>query len=201
MKRKNKLLIVWTSILTAITLTACSTGDENESKGNEQMKQNETSTDGEHGDSNGHEGMNHSGSGELPAGLQEATNPKYEVGSKANINEDHMPGMKGAEATIVGAYKTTVYALSYNPTDGGKRVENHMWVIHEELENPPETPLKSGETATINAEHMPGMKGAEATIDTAKEMNVYMVDFTPTDGSEKVTNHMWVTEDELSPVK
>jgi len=51
--------------------------------------------------------------------LQEAENPTFEVGSQAIIETDHMEGMKGAEATIVGAYDTTAYAVTYTPTDGG----------------------------------------------------------------------------------
>ena len=41
------------------------------------------------------------------------------------------------------------------------------------------------------------MKGAEAVIDAAVESTVYMVDYTPANGGEKVTNHKWLTEDEL----
>jgi hypothetical protein len=187
MKIQRKLLMGFVSVTAALSLAACS--DSAEEKETTKI------------DTNSHAGMDHSGTGELPKGLQEAKNPTYEVGSKAIINEDHMPGMKGAEATIVGAYTTTVYALSYDPTNGGERVEDHKWVIHEELADAGDQPLKPGDEATINADHMPGMDGAKAVIDTAEETTVYMVDFTPTDGGEKVTNHQWVTEAELDPVK
>ncbi len=142
--------------------------------------------------------MDHSGSGEVPDDLQEAQNPTFEVGSQAIIETDHMEGMKGAEATIVGAYDTTAYALTYTPETGGEPVENHKWVIHEELENPGDEPLEAGDEATISADHMEGMDGATATIDSAEQTTVYMVDFVPTTGGEEVTNHKWVTEDELS---
>jgi hypothetical protein len=65
--------------------------------------------------------------------LQEAENPTFEVGSQAIIETDHMEGMKGAEATIVGAYDTTAYAVTYTPTDGGEEVTNHKWVTESEL--------------------------------------------------------------------
>jgi hypothetical protein len=185
MKIKGKFFMVMISAATALFLTACS-GDAE--------KKSET-------DHSSHANMEHSGSGEIPEGLEDAKNPTYKVGSKAIITEDHMPGMDGAEATIVGAYDTVVYSLSYDPTTGGERVENHKWVIHEELLDAGDEPLKPGDEATINTDHMEGMKGAKATIDTAEEMTVYMVDFAPTDGSEKVTNHQWVTESELSPVQ
>ncbi|WP_210366019.1 YdhK family protein [Bacillus sp. REN3] len=206
MNLKRKFLFALISLLTAATLAACSDGEDqgkqqDDERGTEEKEMQKDTTEENGNSESGHEGMEHSGSGEVPDGLKEADNPKYPVGSQAIINADHMPGMKGAEATIAGVYTTTVYALSYDPTDGGKRVENHKWVIHEELEDPGANPLKPGNEATIDADHMPGMKGAKATIDTAEKVDVYMVDFTPTDGSEKVTNHKWVTEDELAPVK
>jgi hypothetical protein len=148
----------------------------------------------------GHSNMNHSGSSEVPEGLKAAENPKYDVGSQAIIESDHMKGMKGAEATIVGAYDTTVYTITYTPTDGGEKVENHKWVIHEEIQDAGDEPFKPGSEVKINAEHMEGMDGATAEIDSAEATTVYMVDFTTTDG-EKVTNHKWVTESELSPAK
>ncbi|MEQ2527431.1 YdhK family protein [Bacillaceae bacterium CLA-AA-H227] len=154
----------------------------------------------EHTDGTGHENMDMSSSGEIPEGLKEAENPTFEVGSKAIIESDHMAGMKGAEATIVGAYSTTVYAISYTPTNGGDKVDNHKWVIHEELIDAGDEPLAPGEEAKTDASHMEGMADATVTIDTAEDTTVYMVDFTTTDGQE-VKNHKWVTESELSPVK
>ena len=50
----------------------------------------------------------------------------------------------------------------------------------------------------LNAEHMEGMKGATATIDSAEQTTVYMVDYTDTETEEKVTYHKWVTESELT---
>lgn len=109
-----------------------------------------------------------------------------------------MEGMKGAEATIVGAYDTTVYTISYDPTTGGERVTNHKWIIHEEINDASETPYKPGDEVVVEADHMEGMKGATAVIDSAEQTTVYIVDFTPSTGGEKVTNHKWVTESELS---
>nr|WP_263324866.1 YdhK family protein [Neobacillus sp. Marseille-Q6967] len=170
-----------------LILGACSNANDEKTESNESA----------HG---GHSNMNHSGSGEVPEGLKESESPKFEAGSKAIIESDHMEGMKGEEATIVGAYDTTVYTISYTPTDGGERVENHKWVIHEEIENAGDEPFKPGDEVKINAAHMEGMDGAAAEIDSAEETTVYMVDFTTTDG-EEVTNHKWVTESELSPAK
>ncbi|MDQ0428452.1 hypothetical protein QOZ98_001278 [Planomicrobium stackebrandtii] len=197
---KNKFLLMAMSALTAVMLAACGDTDEdsmnpadpdNQSEMNEDMDDN-MDEEMDHG------GMDHSSSGEVPEGLSEAESPTFEVGSQAIMNADHMPGMDGATATIVGAYDTTVYALSFTPTTGGEPVENHKWVIHEELEDPGDTPLSAGDEAVIATDHMEGMEGATATIDSAEETTVYMVDFTTTDTDEEVTNHKWVTESELS---
>ncbi len=133
--------------------------------------------------------MDKSDSGEVPEGLKVAENPTYEVGSHAYIKADHMEGMQGAKATIVGAYDTTAYAISYTPTTGGEKVENHKWVIHEELQDAGEPPLELGTEVTVNAAHMAGMAGATAKIVSAEETTVYMIDFTPTTGGEEVKNH------------
>ncbi|WP_153721764.1 YdhK family protein [Sporosarcina cascadiensis] len=142
--------------------------------------------------------MEHSGSGEVPDTLKAAENPTYKVGSNAIIKTDHMEGMKDAEATIVGAYDTVAYSLSYTPTTGGKRVENHKWVIQEELKDAGDKVLDPGSEAIIEADHMKGMKGATGVIDSSKQTTVYMIDYTPTTGGERVTNHKWVTDGELS---
>jgi hypothetical protein len=139
-----------------------------------------------------------SSSGEVPAELEEAENPAFEIGSEAIIEADHMPGMKGAVATIVGAYETTAYSVTYYPTTGEEPVKNHKWVIHEEIENAGEGPLEPGTEVTLNADHMEGMDGATAVIESAVETTVYMLDFTTTTG-EKVKNHKWIIESELSP--
>lgn len=177
------------SLMVAFTLSACSSNGEDTDANKETA----------HDESKDHANMEHSGSAEVPEGLKVNENPTYIVGSKAIIQEGHMEGMKGGEATIIGAYDTIVYSISYDPTTGGERVEKHKWVIHEEIENAENAPLEPGSEVTVFANHMEGMEGATAEIDSAEETTVYMIDFTPTDGGEKVTNHKWVTESELSP--
>lgn len=76
--------------------------------------------------------MNHSSSREIPKSLKVAENPAFPVGSKAIILANHMPNMKGAEATIVGAYDTTVYMVDYISMTGEK-VKNHKWLVESEL--------------------------------------------------------------------
>ncbi|MCI2256595.1 YdhK family protein [Domibacillus sp. PGB-M46] len=189
-KKTGKLL--GTALFASFLLAACGDTEEanveSEAQPAEQMEEED-----------GHSGhnMNHSGSGQVPEGLEEAADPAYPVGSTAIIQHGHMDGMEGAEAKIVGAYDTTVYTVSYTPANGGDPVEDHKWVIHEEIEDAGDKPFAAGDEVTLAADHMEGMKGAPAMIDSAVDTTVYMIDFTTTDG-EEVTNHKWVTEDELT---
>jgi hypothetical protein len=144
------------------------------------------------------EEMNHSSSSEVPSTLKIAKNPKFPVGSTAIITEGHMSGMAGAEATIVGAYDTTAYIISYEPTTGGKKIENHKWVIHEELIDPGAAPLSPGTEVKTTATHMKGMENATVRIDEAVQTTVYMIDFPLTTTGEEMKNHKWVTEGELA---
>jgi len=184
---KKQLAVL--AIISAIALSGCA--------GNSDSAFN-SSNNGQSGHSSGadHSGMNHSGSGEVPEGLQEAANPKFKVGSEATIAADHMEGMNGAKATIAGAYSTIVYTVSYTPTTGGEKVTDHKWVIHEEIKDAGDALLEPGTAVVLQADHMEGMDGAEAVIDSAEQTVVYMVDYKAPNG-EQVTNHKWVTESEL----
>lgn len=205
--------------LTAVTaalglaLAGCSTAnDEGPGSGGEDPHGSHESASSETGGSE-HDDMDHSESGhesgghkghaadgdDPPEGIKKAAGPKFDVGDTVVLSADHMPGMKGAEATVSGAFDTTTYSISYTPTDGGDPVKDHKWVVHEELKDPGKAPLKKGDKATVNADHMPGMKGAEATIDSATDETVYMVDI-KTDEME-MTNHKWVVESEMKPAK
>lgn len=168
------------------SLAACSNDGDNTADNNDGMQS--------------HDGMEmeHSGTSEVPSDLKVAENPTFKVGDKVIIKEGHMEGMEGAEATIVGAYDTIAYSISYTPTDGGAKVEDHKWVIHEEIPDAGEAPLKPGVEVTIDAEHMKGMDGVKAEIDSTEKTTVYMIDFTLTTNGEEVTNHKWVTESELA---
>ncbi|MFD1020329.1 YdhK family protein [Thalassobacillus hwangdonensis] len=186
LKKYSFILVIFIFLL-----AACSDNSENnasnENSNEQQVEKNESD----------HSGMSHSGSGNIPEGLKEAESPKFAVGDKAIIEDSHMEGMKGAEATVVGAFDTTVYTVSYDPVNGGETVTDHKWVIHEELKNPSEVAYGVGDEVILEADHMDGMSGAAATIDSAEAATVYMIDFTPTDGGEEVKNHKWVSEDEL----
>lgn len=142
-------------------------------------------------------------SGEQPADshlmVTEGT-PTYPIGSKALITANHMEGMEGAEATIVEAFDTIAYIVSYTPTTGGDRATNYKWVIHEEIDLAPEMPIEPNSEVSLNADHLPGMEGAVAVIEELKETTVYMVDYTSKTG-EEVKNYKWVIEEELEPIE
>lgn len=208
MKQKVKFLLSVFILIFGIVLSACAesnetvpednTVTESDSEENKDINDAESDTAEEGMD---HSEMNHSSSGEVPEDLAVADNPTYPVGSQALMHAKHMPGMEGATATITGAFETTVYSVTYTPTDGGEPVENHKWVIHEEIEDSGEDLVEPGEEAVLNADHMQGMDGAAATIDSAEQTTVYMVNFKDTETGEEVENHKWVTEAELSPAE
>lgn len=184
MKLQKKILMTTMAASLSLALAACGESSD-DSKSEKNMEGMDHST------------MDMSGSKEVPKGLKEAKDPKFKVGDMAMIKEAHMEGMKGAEAKIVGAYDTTAYSISYDPTDGGKRVTDHKWIIQEEIADAKSSTYSVGDDVKVTADHMDGMKDATATIDSAEQTTVYMIDFESTTG-EKVTNHKWVTEDELA---
>lgn len=203
--KKNQLMKSILSLSTLVVLAACSieqNGDiDSESvSGTESIEvissdMNSTASSSSMGE------MMHDDSGEIPEGLLVAENPTYQVGDSVIVNSDHMVGMNGATGVIVGAFDTTVYEVSFNPTNGDARVTNHQWVIQEEITEAKDTeePLEAGTEVTLEASHMEGMNGATATIESVEDTTVYMIDFEPTTGEDMVRNHKWVTEDELSP--
>lgn len=199
---KNKKILMGVITLTSLTvLSACSSNEDNSSSSSEASIESvvpSVSSEMSEADMDSMESMQHEDSGEVPTGLKEAENPKYKVGDKATIETTHMAGMKDAEATIVGAFDTTAYEVSYVPTNGGKRVEDHKWVVQEEIKDAGEKMLEPGDEVEIEADHMEGMKGATATIEDAEQTTVYMIDYMPKNGGKEVKNHKWVTEDELS---
>ncbi|MEX5276838.1 YdhK family protein [Kocuria sp. CPCC 205261] len=152
--------------------------------------------------SEGMGGMGHqhdSHGGPAPEGIEPATDPTYPVGTTVTLTADHMPGMQGSEATITGAFDTTTYSVTYTPTTGGEPVTDHRWVVHEELQDPGQPPLQEGTQVVLEADHMAGMQGAEATIEDSTDETVYMVDIV-IDGME-MTNHKWVVESEIQPAQ
>lgn len=149
----------------------------------------------EHGE---HGGMDHPADGDpVPEGVTEATDPTYPVGTEVTLTADHMEGMDGATATIVGAYDTYTYSVDYTPTTGGDPITDHRWVVQEELADAGDERLPDGTEVTLAAAHMDGMDSATATIASSTDETVYVVDFEA--GGMTMTNHKWVVESEIHP--
>lgn len=191
MKLQSKWYVGLLTVMAALALSACSE-DPPETKKEDTAEHNTTMD---------HSTMNHSSSSDVPVGLKNAVSPLFPVGSTAIITDGHMEGMKGAEATIIGAYDTTAYMISYEPTTGDERVEKHKWVIHEELINVGNSPLSPGTEVKTEASHMEGMENAKIVIDETIQTTVYMIDYVSTTDGDTVKNHKWVTESELAPAK
>ncbi|UUX32761.1 YdhK family protein [Fundicoccus culcitae] len=150
-----------------------------------------------------HAMMEHDDEGRLPANIMIEREPTFKVGDSVVVSADHMDGMNGAEGVVVAAFDTVAYEVTYTPTDGSQIVENHRWVVHEEIagtnsRDEAEVPFEVGAEVSLEAYHMPGMEGAMATIEAVNDVTVYMIDYVDTQSGELVINHKWVTEDELS---
>ncbi|MGV3245005.1 YdhK family protein [Staphylococcus sp. 11261D007BR] len=165
-----------------LVLSACSSGDEQ----SEDTKNQENESHMEHNDDS-----------KSPKDMESTDEGEFQSGDKVTITAGHMPGMKGAEATVKDAYKTYAYVVSYEPTNGDDKVNNHKWVVNEEIKDAPEDGFSKGDEVELEADHMPGMKGATATIDDVKDTTVYTVDYKSTEDGETVKDHKWMTGDEL----
>lgn len=175
-----------------LALTACGSNESNAKSEAEALVSSAAAAHADH--------ANHpTDGGPAPAGIAEASDPTYPVGTEVVLAADHMSGMDGATATIVGAYQTYTYSVNYTPTDGSDPVTDHKWVVQEELADVGSERLADGTPVTIEAEHMAGMKGAEGTIESSTDETVYMVDFTA--GGMTMKNHKWVTESEIKAAK
>ncbi|WP_181445430.1 YdhK family protein [Flexivirga caeni] len=143
--------------------------------------------------------MHHGGGGPVPAGMTAAAHPKYPVGSTVILTANHMEGMDGARATVVGAYSTFTYAVNYTPTTGGAMVKDHKWVVQQEIRDAGTQRLTDGKKVVLTADHMPGVRGATATIASSTDQTVYVVDYTV--GGMTMKNHKWVGQDEMKAAK
>jgi hypothetical protein len=201
--RQRKMLMSFFSLSAIVLLAACSTDTSTEevSVGSESISMGSMVEESSDSSSEGMGDMVHDDSGVIPEGLMESENPTYKVGDSVIMQAGHMEGMEGAKATIVGAFDTIVYEVSYDPTNGDPRVENHQWVIQEEIMDASTEPFTIGSEVMLEAEHTEGMSGATATIEAAETTTVYMVDYTDTVTGKTINNHKWVTEMELEPIE
>ncbi len=134
---KKQLAMISVVAVVALSLSACGTSTSS----NKSNQNNKEMSD-----------MNHSSSGEVSSDMKKAENPTFKVGDQVTIHSDHMEGMNGAKGTVVGAYSTTAYVVSYTPTNGGEKVTNHKWVIQEEIKDNNAEPYKQGDQVVLKAD-------------------------------------------------
>src|SRR5699024_3370077 len=101
---KRTISLAALTLTSALALTAC--GDATESDTADATTTAETTTD-EHQttteateDGGNHADMHPADGGPPPAGIEEAENPTYPVGTEVTLTADHMPGMDGAPAPL-----------------------------------------------------------------------------------------------------
>ncbi|MDN4492017.1 YdhK family protein [Ureibacillus aquaedulcis] len=197
----SKLLLVTMTLLSVLLLSACGWGDSDNDEPTEagaDVTNNLNGTDKQVNEEETEPANEHAGHSEgvMPEGLKESENPKFPVGSRVVVNASHTDGMEGAMATVKGAYDTTVYSVSYTPTNGDPFEENHKWFVEGEISGVDDGEIGVGSDVIINIEHQDGMQGAEGSVDTVEDTTVYVVDYTNSLG-ETVTNHLWLKESEL----
>lgn len=139
--------------------------------------------------------MHHDESGHLPEGIKKSSRAKYPIGTTVKLLTDHMADMQNAKAVVVGVFDTIVYAVSYNDTETGQRIEDHKWVVDEEISHDREALI--GDKVQILATHMSGMSGAIGEVDRVIYEPVYMVDYESTEDGHWIKNHQWVVESEV----
>ncbi|MDK9857880.1 DUF1541 domain-containing protein [Staphylococcus equorum] len=169
-------------LASGLVLSACSNGSGEEKDSKDQKHE---------------EHMEHKSENKVPEDMESTEESKFKKDDEVTITAGHMSGMKNAEATVKGAYETYAYVVSYTPTNGIEKVSNHKWVVNEEVADAPENGFKKGDTVKLEADHMPGMKGAEAKIDDVNKTTVYVVDYRSTENDKMVKNHKWMTSNEL----
>src|SRR5699024_11668429 len=105
MKKLSSIIVA-----SGLVLSACSTGNEEEENSKDQKQEKH---------------MNHKSESKAPDNMKSTDDSKYKKDDKITITADHMPGMKNAKGTVKGAYKTYAYVVSYTPTNGDEKVNNH----------------------------------------------------------------------------
>ncbi|USS91860.1 YdhK family protein [Fructobacillus americanaquae] len=59
----------------------------------------------------------------------------HQVGDMVTLTSTHMAEMKGAKATITKVVNGPAYVVSYQPTNGGKMVMNHKYLVESEIKS------------------------------------------------------------------
>src|SRR5699024_12792515 len=103
------------------------------------------------------------------------------------------------------ASTTEIHTLSLHDAlpifhDTKEDIDSALADVPDNLDEAEDPTFEIGSEAIIEANHMEGMDGAEATITGAYDTIAYSVSFTPTTGGEPVKDHKWVIHEELAGV-
>ena len=106
----------------------------------------------------------------------------------AGCTGESSPASENSPSTSTSAMDHSHHDMGHS-MDGGPAPEG----IHKASN--PTFPI--GSHVMLTTDHMDGMKDAPATVVGAYDTTVYQVDYTPTTGGERITNHKWVVQEEL----
>src|SRR5699024_7123346 len=138
MKKLSSIIVA-----SGLVLSACSTGNEEEENSKDQKQEKHMNHKSESKDQDKMKSTDES------KNKKRTDDNKYKKDDKITNTDDHMPGMKNAKGTVKGAYKTYAYVVSYTPTNGDEKVNNHKWVVNEEVADAPENGFKKGDTVKL----------------------------------------------------
>lgn len=125
-----------------------------------------------------------------------AANPTFPIGSKVIIKSEHSKGMKDAKATVVKAYDTIAYSVSYTPKEGAA-VKDSQWIVNEEIIDDNDVAFEVGDIVRTTASHKPDAHGVDLTIESVRPTTAYVVDYVDTNTNKKISHYQWVIEDEM----
>lgn len=116
-----------------------------------------------------------------------AAQPITQTEDTTDTRDAQNDDMMEDDSLDAGGHRDMVHDESGEIPKGLRRAENPTY--------------PKGSEVIIQAEHMPGMSGANATIDSAENTRVYRITYTDTETGQSVENHKGLIEDELSSVE
>ncbi len=101
------------------------------------------------------------------------------------------------ESTDTDTNQTTTEETASESGDHGGMVHDESGEIPEGLAEAENPTYPVGSQVIIQTDHMPGMEGADGTIEGAFDTIAYEVTYPDTETGETVANHKWVVHEEM----
>src|SRR5699024_1682651 len=108
----------------ALALTGCAGTADDDTAPEPTATQDAAGTDTSNPEAGAHD--HDPDGGPPPEGIQQAADPRYEVGETVVLNADHMPGMDSSDVTIAGEFDTTTYSVRFTTIDGSDTENDHQ---------------------------------------------------------------------------